>query len=230
MPQQAQPLLSAADRAIKRIFPRIASHLESILVAPWDINLDTKAKHEIDLTLKRLETTHFTEQATKTATMDVNEEPAADMQQLQELVHKQSEAQTTALKQQVNLLERKMQNLKLAKNSGKGNCKGASKQKEKTGAIQRSASQPRLRQKSKTNMRTMPRTIQAPSAQKGARSKIRRRDPTRARRVEKQRTTAETGNLQEDQISIRIPSGTQQDPWPQRISTSILHVILVLLQ
>jgi hypothetical protein len=40
--------------------------------------------------------------------MDVDEGPAAHMQQLQELVRKQSEAQTTALKQQVNLLERKM--------------------------------------------------------------------------------------------------------------------------
>jgi hypothetical protein len=159
-------------------------------VALWDIYLDTKAKHEIHLTLKRLETAHFTEQANEMATVDVDQEPAADMQQLQEPVRTQSEAQTTALKQQVNLLERKMQSLKVAKNSGRGDCKSASKQKEKTGATQCSASQPRPRQKSKTKTRTMPRTIQAPAAQKGVERKIRRRDPTRARRVETQRTTA----------------------------------------
>jgi hypothetical protein len=60
MPQQAQPVLSAADRAIERILPRIFRHLESIFVAPWDIYLDTKAKHEIYLMLKRMEAAHFT--------------------------------------------------------------------------------------------------------------------------------------------------------------------------
>jgi hypothetical protein len=121
-----------------------------------------------------------------------------------------------------------MQSLKVAKLSGRGNGKSASKQKEKTGATQRSASQPRPRQKSKTNTRMMPRKIKAPAAQKSARSKIRRRDPTRATRVKKQGATAEADNLQEDQISVRIPSGPQKDPWPQRISTSILHAIMVL--
>jgi hypothetical protein len=51
----------------------------------------------IDITLKRLETAHFTEEATKAAKMDVDKEPAADMQQLQELVRKQAEIQTKAL-------------------------------------------------------------------------------------------------------------------------------------
>jgi hypothetical protein len=46
-------------------------------------------QHEIYLMLKRLETAHFTEEATEEATMDVDEEPVADMQQLQELVQKQ---------------------------------------------------------------------------------------------------------------------------------------------
>jgi hypothetical protein len=74
----------------------------------------------------------------------------------------------------------------------------------------------------------MPRTIQALAAQKGAGSKIPRRNSTRVRRVKKQRTTTEAGNLQEDQISVRLPSGIKQDSWPQRISTSILHALLVL--
>jgi hypothetical protein len=81
--------------------------LESIFVAPWDIYLDTKIKHEIDLTLKRLETAHFTKEATEAAIMDVDEDLAADMQQLQELVRKQAEIQTKALKQQISLLEKK---------------------------------------------------------------------------------------------------------------------------
>jgi hypothetical protein len=50
----AQPLLNATERAIDRILPRIFRQLESIFVAPWDIYLDTKKKHEIDLTLKHL--------------------------------------------------------------------------------------------------------------------------------------------------------------------------------
>lgn len=142
-----QPPLNATERAIDNILPRIFRHLESIFVAPWDIYLDTKKKHEIDLTLKRLETAHFTEEATEAATMDVDEEPAADMQQLQELVRKQAEIQTKALKQQVSLLEKKMQSLKVVKNAGRGNGKSASKQKEKKGP-KRSTSQQRSRKKS----------------------------------------------------------------------------------
>jgi hypothetical protein len=142
----AQPLLNATERAIDRILPRIFRHLESIFVAPWDIYLDTKKKHEIDLTLKRLETAHFTEEATEAATMDVDEESAADMQQLQELVRKQAEIQTKALKHQVSLLEKKMQSLKVVKNAWRGNGKSASKQKEKKGP-KRSTSQQSSRKK-----------------------------------------------------------------------------------
>jgi hypothetical protein len=86
----AQPQLNATERAIERILPRFSRHLESIFVTPWDIYLDTKKKHEIDLTLKRLETAHFTKEAAEAATMDVDEEPAVDMKQLQELVSKQA--------------------------------------------------------------------------------------------------------------------------------------------
>jgi hypothetical protein len=130
----AQPQLNTTERAIDRILPRIFRHLEIMCVAPWYIYLDMKKNHEIDITLKRLETAHFTEEATEAATMDVDEEPAADMQQL---VRKQAEIKTKALRQQVSLLEKKIQSLKVVKNAWRGNGKSASKQKkrkEKKGA------------------------------------------------------------------------------------------------
>jgi hypothetical protein len=42
----AQPQMNATKRAIDVILPRIFRHLGSIFVAPWDIYLDTKKKHD----------------------------------------------------------------------------------------------------------------------------------------------------------------------------------------
>jgi hypothetical protein len=103
-----------------------------------------------------------------------------------------------------------MQILKVVKNAGRGNSKSASKQKEKK-VPKRSTSQQRS-QKNKTTRREKSRTIQAPAAQRSTGSKIQRRNPTRARKVEEPRTPTEAGHLQEDRIGVWVPIGSSQDP------------------
>jgi hypothetical protein len=222
----AQPPLNATKRAIDSILPQISRHLESIFVAPWDIYLDTKIKHEIDLTLKRLETAHFTEEATEAATMDVDEEPTADMQQLQELVRKQAEIQTKALKQQVYLLEKKMQSLKVVKTLGGATARAPPNKKKRKG--QNAPHPNNAREKNQMTRREKPRKIQAPAAQRSTGSKIQRRNPTRARKVEEPQTPKEAGHPQEDQIGVWVPSGSSQDPRIQRLHSPVHHAILVL--
>jgi ATPase subunit of ABC transporter with duplicated ATPase domains len=123
-----------------------------------------------------------------------------------------------------------MQSRKVAKNFGRSNGKSASKQKENRGAVQRSASRPRPRQKKQQKDEDDAADDSSAGSSKNRQKQNSKKRYDKIKKSGKQVTTAEAGNLQEYQISIRIPSGLQQDPWPQRISISILYAILVLLQ
>jgi hypothetical protein len=91
--------LSTEEQKIIEIISNIQRALELTMIIPWTVYMDTIARLEIALSLKKLNTEYFTIEATEGATMDVDDEDTADRQQLQELVRKQYEANTKSLQQ-----------------------------------------------------------------------------------------------------------------------------------
>jgi hypothetical protein len=77
--------------------------------------LDTCDKHELSLSLHALEKTTLTTEATANSVMDVDEKEAADRQQLQELIRKQTTEHNKLLKLQLSKLEKEMKQLKVKK-------------------------------------------------------------------------------------------------------------------
>lgn len=121
--------------------------IESVFIAPWDQYLDQVKKNAIALELKKLSTSHFSEQSTETAAMLVDDEPAADRQLLMELIKKETHAETKALQKEVKQLRASLKTLKTpeknpkgtkqnqkgranAKNQQRGRASGASTKKE----------------------------------------------------------------------------------------------------
>jgi hypothetical protein len=147
--------------------------IESVFVAPWNQYLDQVRKNAITLELKKLSTSHFSEQSTEAAAMLVDEEPAADRKLLMELIKKQTQAENKALKNEVKQLRDSIKTLKgteknhkgskknqkgndNAKNKERGQASGASKQKEIAAKRQTStkssrSSSPRRQRKQKGN-------------------------------------------------------------------------------
>jgi hypothetical protein len=126
--------LSTEDQKIIEIISKIQRALELTMIIPWTVYMDTRARLEISSSLKKLNTEYFAIEATEGATMDVDDEDAADRQQLQELVRKQSEANTKSLQQDLKKLQQQVKGLQssTAKN-GQRVPPSASKQKQKGG-------------------------------------------------------------------------------------------------
>jgi hypothetical protein len=91
--------LSTEEHKIIEIISKIQRALELTMITPWTVYMDTRARLEIASSLKKLNTEYFTIEATEGATMDVDDEDAANRHHLQELVRKQSEANTKSLQQ-----------------------------------------------------------------------------------------------------------------------------------
>jgi hypothetical protein len=91
--------LSTEEKKIIETILKIQRALELTMTTPWTMYIDTRARLEITSLLKKLNTEYFTIEATEGATMDVDDEDAADRQQLQEPVRKQTEANTKNLQQ-----------------------------------------------------------------------------------------------------------------------------------
>jgi hypothetical protein len=100
--------LSTEEQKIIETNSKIQRALELTMIIPWTVYMDTRARLEIASSLKKLNTEYFTIEATEGATMDVDDEDAADRQQLQELIRKQSEANTKSLQQDLKKLQQQV--------------------------------------------------------------------------------------------------------------------------
>ena len=69
-PQQIDKM----DREVMKILRTF----DSIFVVPWNLYTDTMTKNDIGLELKKLSTSHFTENATNDAAMEIDGEASAD--------------------------------------------------------------------------------------------------------------------------------------------------------
>jgi hypothetical protein len=137
--------------------------LDATFLCPWEIYQDTSKKLAIDLELQKLSTSYFTEEATETAQMEVDNEAPAGRQQLQELVCKQAQAENKKLVKELNTLKQQLSSLNLeAKNTPRGrSC--ASHKKENA----RNPSRPRNPSTHQTSPRSCtPQNPRAPKSQK----------------------------------------------------------------
>jgi len=104
--------------------------VESIFISPFDEYLSQCQKNKIALELKRLSTSHFTEESTAQTQMDLDREPSLDRSQLQDLVRKHAQAENKSLAKEIEKLRQQVQNLK-SKNIQRGRSPvSASSQKE----------------------------------------------------------------------------------------------------
>ena len=94
---------------------KIARALESVFIFPFDEYLKQCKKNQISLSLKKLSTMHFTEEATNDSQMHLDREPAADRAQLQSLIKKQTQAETKSLSQELAKLQAKIKALESKK-------------------------------------------------------------------------------------------------------------------
>ena len=112
----------------------------SIFVEPWNQYMSQCKKNSIPLELKKLSTFHFSEQSTEVTSMQVDEEPAANCKLLNELIQKETQAETKALQKEVKQLCDQLKTIQTkdsnkddaekAKNKQRGQACGASKKKE----------------------------------------------------------------------------------------------------
>lgn len=105
--------------------------IESVFVMPFDEYLSQCKKNQISLELKKLSVSHFTEEATANAQMDLDKEPSLDKSQLQDLIRKHAKAENQLLVKEISKLQKQLQKLD-SKNSQRGHNPGhgASNQKE----------------------------------------------------------------------------------------------------
>jgi hypothetical protein len=105
--------------------------IESVFIMPFDEYLTQCKKNQISLELKKLSTSHFTEEATANTQMDLDREPALDKSQLQDLIRKHAKAENQLLVKEISKLQLQLKKLD-SKNSQRGRSphRGASNQKE----------------------------------------------------------------------------------------------------
>jgi preprotein translocase subunit SecD len=125
------------QKIVKTLLLKVYRTLELTIITPWTVYMDTKsARLEITSSLKKLNIEYFTIEATEGAAMDVDDKDAADRQQLQELVRKQSEANTNTNSMQQELLKQLPQQIKGLQSSSAKKARGAhpaSRNKNKKG-------------------------------------------------------------------------------------------------
>jgi hypothetical protein len=121
-------------------FDSIVRAIESIFVLPFDEYLKQCKKNQISLELKKLSTSHFSEDATASTQMELDREPSLDQSQLQDLIRRQAKVENKALVQEIAKLQKQMKNLQ-SKNSQRGRSPqgGASSQKEIKQSVQKNS-------------------------------------------------------------------------------------------
>ena len=120
----------AAAATIYHNLDSISRIIESIFISPFDEYLSQHEKSKIALELKRLSTSHFTEESTAQTQMELDKEPSLDRSQLQDLVRKHAQAENKSLVKEIEKLRQQIQLLK-PKNAERGRSPvSASAQKE----------------------------------------------------------------------------------------------------
>lgn len=119
--------LDKTDKEVMKIFRTF----HSIFVVPWKSYQDTMDRNDIGLELKKLSTSHFVEQATDDAAMEIDNEASADPTLLRELISKLVLEKTSVLQQKIDRLE---------KNKPRGQARGASNKKENPTAANKKSS------------------------------------------------------------------------------------------
>jgi hypothetical protein len=175
--------------------------IESVFVAPWNQYLDQVKKNAIALELKKLSTSHFSEQSTKAAAMLVDEEPAADRKLLMELIKKQTQAENKALKNEVKQLRDSIKTLKDTKKNQKGSKKNQ-EGKDNAKNVQRGQASGTSKKKEIAAMRPSTKPSRSPSPH--------RRKNQKGNRTDRNGTDASDNDSREESIGRRRNSGTRK--------------------
>ena len=133
--QQSQPEQNQTQVVV--IIPpqnitKIKELFENVFVTSWSRFLEQQHQNELAIELKKMSTTFFTTRATSEATSIVDAEPAADKQELQELIRLQTINETKHLLKQLNDMKKQLNNLTTSKNSNQRGQGSASAKKTKT--------------------------------------------------------------------------------------------------
>jgi hypothetical protein len=199
-PPATAPPTNPADREVAKILRA----LDSTFIVAWDIYQDTQKKQDINLELKKLSTTYFTEAATEDTQMEVDAEGAVDPQQLKELVRKQAQATNKKLNAELSKLKSQFASLRTAKNTPKGPRDGAL-QKEKTTRTQSRRTKPSARSQSPGKNQKRPgrdRKAAAASNDSNSASSKGRKKPN-ARHTSKKKKPVNTGKNKQSGRSRR---------------------------
>ena len=127
---QPPPPAAAEDAPIQQLIPNIHRVIEAVFVASWSIYLDATKHKEITLCLKQLQLDLEQGGTTAKVAFNLDNEAAASMPQLQELVRKETAERTKSLEQQVKSLQQSIKHLTPAKKQPRGQTNSASKKKE----------------------------------------------------------------------------------------------------
>ena len=104
--------------------------IESVFVTSFDEYIKKCKTNEIDISLKKLSTTHFIEESTNRTLMDIDDEPAVGRENLQELIQKQTVKENKLLHKEMTRLREQVKGL--LKNDTRGRNGGASVEKQIT--------------------------------------------------------------------------------------------------
>ena len=131
-PQNEAPPARPATKTITGPLPfaltitKVKRTLENIFILPWNTFLLQSKKNATALALQKLATDHFDTSATETAAMEIDTEPPARRELIEEMVQKAVDKRTAKLNSEVGRLRSQ---LATTKNSNRGQATGANKTK-----------------------------------------------------------------------------------------------------
>jgi hypothetical protein len=121
---------SMMDASSLRHIDSMSRAIESIFIMPFDEYLSQCKKNKISLELKKLSTSHFTDEATAATQMELDREPSLDHSQLQDLIRRQTKAENKLVLNEISKLQKQLQKLETKKSQRGRSPLGASTQKE----------------------------------------------------------------------------------------------------
>ncbi len=99
MAQDTAAMFAANNRPENKILPHFVRALKCVLVSPWNSFYDQHEKNKKEVELKKLSTEIIEGKSTEETTMTLEEEPSANMEQLQDLIRKESEKREKRLEE-----------------------------------------------------------------------------------------------------------------------------------
>ena len=99
---------------------------EDFFATPFDLYKSQVTKNETDLQLKKLTTSHFMEESTHKAQIEIEQEPAASREQLQSLIQREATKQNKKLTEELKKLKSQLGNHSKKEKRGKKKSMSAS--------------------------------------------------------------------------------------------------------